>query len=277
MKMVTLPDGEQVAALGQGTWFMGDKPANRKDEIAALRAGIDLGMTVIDTAEMYGSGRSERLVGEALQGRRDQVFLVSKVLPNNAGFKDCIAACERSLQRLQTDRLDLYLLHWRGGVPFSETIEAFETLKRDGKIRRWGVSNLDIDDMDELVAAPGGEQVSTNQLLYNLSRRGIEWDLLPWCQNRGLPVMAYSPVEQARLLNDSGLVSLANELGLSVAQLALAWILRQQNVIAIPKAGHTAHVQENARAAQINLSPETLSRLDRLFPPPVGPRPLDIL
>ncbi|WP_319520433.1 aldo/keto reductase [uncultured Martelella sp.] len=277
MKMVTLPDGEQVAALGQGTWFMGDKPANRNDEIAALRAGIDLGMTVIDTAEMYGSGRSERLVGEALQGRRDQVFLVSKVLPNNAGFKDCLAACERSLQRLQTDRLDLYLLHWRGGVPFSETIEAFETLQRDGKIRRWGVSNLDIDDMDELVATPGGEQVSTNQLLYNLSRRGIEWDLLPWCQKRGLPVMAYSPVEQARLLNDSGLVSLANELGLSVAQLALAWILRQQNVIAIPKAGHTAHVQENARAAQINLSPETLSRLDRLFPPPVGPRPLDIL
>lgn len=277
MKTVTLPDGAQVAALGQGTWFMGDKAANRADEIDALRAGIDLGLTVIDTAEMYGNGRSERLVGEALQGRRDQVFLVSKVLPNNAGFKDCIAACERSLQRLQTDRLDLYLLHWRGGVPFSETIEAFETLKRDGKIRRWGVSNLDLDDMEELVAAQGGDQVSTDQLLYNLSRRGIEWDLLPWCQNRGLPVMAYSPVEQARLLDDSGLVSLANDLGLSPAQLALAWILRQQNVIAIPKAGHRTHVEDNARAAGINLSPETLSRLDRLFPPPVGPRPLDIL
>ena len=273
MKTISFPDGETVPALGQGTWYMGDEANRRAQEIATLRLGIDLGLTVIDTAEMYGSGRSERLVGEAIEGRREEVFLVSKVLPNHADFKGTIAACEASLKRLNTDRIDLYLLHWNGGKPFAPAIEAFERLKRDGKIRKWGVSNLDLAEMEEIVAAPDGGKVATNQLLYNLQSRGIEWDLVPWSAERALPIMAYSPIGQAYLLSEPSLIALAGDLGLTPAQLALAFVLQTPNVQAIPKAGQRRHVEENAGAADVTLSPETLAELDRMFPPPSGPTP----
>jgi diketogulonate reductase-like aldo/keto reductase len=268
MKTVRLPTGEDVPALGLGTWMIGDDPRKRADEIAALRRGMDLGMTLIDTAEMYGEGASERLVGEAIAGRRNDVFLVSKVYPHNASREGTLAACERSLKRLGTDRLDLYLLHWRGRYPLEETVDAFETLKAAGKIRLWGVSNLDVTDMKELVAVDGGGAVAANQVLYNLSRRGIEWDLLPWMQQRGVPLMAYSPVEQAKLLNDRRLSALATEHGVSVAQLALAFVLDRDGVIAIPKAGRAAHVEDNAGALDIVMTDELRAALDRLFPPP---------
>lgn len=268
MKTVRLPTGEDVPALGLGTWMIGDDPRKRADEIAALRRGLDLGMTLIDTAEMYGEGASERLVGEAIAGRRNDVFLVSKVYPHNASREGTLAACERSLKRLGTDRLDLYLLHWRGRYPLEETVDAFETLKAAGKIRHWGVSNLDVTDMKELVAVDGGGGVAANQVLYNLSRRGIEWDLLPWMQQRGVPLMAYSPVEQAKLLNDRRLSALATEHGAGVAQLALAFVLDRDGVIAIPKAGRAAHVEDNAGALDIVMTDELRAALDRLFPPP---------
>lgn len=277
MKTITFPSGEDVPALGQGTWFIGDKAPAKSDEIAALRTGLDLGLAVVDTAEMYGSGRSERLVGEALEGCRDQAFLVSKVLPHNAGRSAAIKACEGSLKRLRTDCIDLYLLHWRGGVPFSETVEAFEQLRRDGKIRHWGVSNLDPADMEELAQVPGGKSVETDQVLYNLTRRGPEWDLIPWCRKKAIPIMAYSPIEQARLLKNKALCALAGDLGVTAAQLALAWVMRNPGVLAIPKAGTVAHVKENVRAAELELSDETLAALDRLFPPPDRPQPLEIL
>ncbi len=268
MKTVRLPTGEDVPALGLGTWMIGDTPLRRADEIEALRRGMDLGMRLIDTAEMYGEGASERLVGEAIAGRRDEVFLVSKVYPHNASRQGTVAACERSLKRLGTNRLDLYLLHWRGRYPLEETVEAFETLKAAGKIRHWGVSNLDVTDMKELVGGTGGDAVATNQVLYNLSRRGIEWDLLPWMQQRGIPAMAYSPVEQAKLLNDRRLAALAAEHGVSVAQLALAFVLDRDGVIAIPKAGRAAHVEDNAGALDIVVTDELRAALDKLFPPP---------
>ena len=277
MKSIRLPSGEQVPALGQGTWNMGDSPAAHKEEVAALRLGLDLGMTLIDTAEMYGEGRSEKLVGEAIAGRRDEVFLVSKVYPHNASRKGAIAACERSLKRLGTDRIDLYLLHWRGSVPLAETIEAFAALRRDGKIRHWGVSNLDLDDMRELWAEAGGPGVATNQLLYNLSRRGIEWDLLPWLRDKRVPVMAYSPLEQARLLRNPKFAEFARNAGMTPAQAALAWLLAQDGVIAIPKSGHRDRARENAGAAACSLSVEQLDALDRLLPPPKGPSPLEML
>ncbi|WP_210162864.1 aldo/keto reductase [Pleomorphomonas oryzae] len=268
MKTVRLPTGEDVPALGLGTWMIGDEPRRRADEIAALRRGLDLGMTLIDTAEMYGEGASEQLVGEAMAGRRDEVFLVSKVYPHNASREGTVTACERSLKRLGTDRLDLYLLHWRGRYPLGETVAAFEVLKAAGKIRAWGVSNLDVTDMKELVGVPGGDRVTANQVLYNLSRRGIEWDLLPWMQARGVPVMAYSPVEQAKLLNDRRLAALAAEHGVSVAQLALAFVLDRDGVIAIPKAGRAAHVEDNVGALDIAITDELRAALDALFPPP---------
>lgn len=268
MKTVRLPTGENVPALGLGTWMIGDDARKRADEIAALRRGMDLGMSLIDTAEMYGEGASEQLVGEAIAGRRDEVFLVSKVYPHNASREGTVAACERSLKRLGTDRLDLYLLHWRGRYPLGETVAAFEALKAAGKIRAWGVSNLDVTDMKELVGVPGGDRVAANQVLYNLSRRGIEWDLLPWMQARGVPVMAYSPVEQAKLLNDRRLAALAAEHGVSVAQLALAFVLDRDGVIAIPKAGRAAHVEDNAGALDIAITDDLRSALDTLFPPP---------
>ena len=277
MKTVTLPSGEKVPALGQGTWNMGDKHATRAEEIAALQLGMDLGLTLIDTAEMYGEGKSEELVGEAIAGRRDEAFLVSKVYPHNASRKGAIVACERSLKRLGTDRLDLYLLHWRGTIPFSETMEAFAALQSAGKIRHYGVSNLDLNDMQELWKTSGGKGVETNQLLHNLTRRGIEHDLLPWMQERKIPVMAYSPVEQARLLKQRGLVDFAKRHGMTPAQAALAWLLARDDVIAIPKAGDRKHVQDNAGALEIRLSAGQLLELDKIFPPPTAPVPLEML
>lgn len=276
MKTVTLPAGEKVAALGQGTWNMGDSPATRADEIAALRRGIDLGLTLLDTAEMYGDGRAEQLIAEAIVGRRDDVFIVSKVLPGNASRRGTVTACERSLKNLHTDRIDLYLLHWNGGVPFAETLEALTTLQRAGKIRHYGVSNLDLAECKDWWAA-GGDATATNQLLYNLSRRGIEWDLLPWLHARGVPVMAYSPLEQARLLKNAKFAALAMESGIAPAQLALAWLLARDEMIVIPKASTTARVEENAAARDITLSAAQIAELNKIFPPPKGARQLEML
>ncbi|MBK3775774.1 aldo/keto reductase [Azospirillum brasilense] len=272
-----LPSGTAVPVLGQGTWYMGEDSRDRAREVAALRLGLDLGMTLIDTAEMYADGGAEEVVGEAIAGRRDEVFLVSKVLPMNASRRGTIAACERSLKRLRTDRIDLYLLHWRGSHDFSETIAAFDTLMRDGKIGQWGVSNLDLQDMEELVGAPGGKGVQTNQLLYNLTRRGIEHDLQPWCRGRGIPIMAYSPIEQGRMLRHPELRRVADRHGATPAQVGLAWLLRQDGVIAIPKASDPAHVRDNRAATDLRLDEQDLADLDRSFPPPRGPRPLEML
>ena len=277
MKHVTLPGGESVPALGMGTWMIGEDAATRAEEIASLQQGIDLGMALIDTAEMYGEGASEKLVGEAIRGRRERVFLVSKVYPHNAGKKAAQTACERSLRRLGIECLDLYLLHWRGSEPFAETIAAFETLKAQGKIRHWGVSNLDTEDLQEWVDTPGGAAVAVDQVLYNLTRRGIEWDLLPWCQTRRIPVMAYSPVEQARLLRHSGLCELAGRLGMTPAQVALAWLLQRDAVIAIPKTSTRQHLEENFAALRFSLEADVVAELDRLFPPPRRATPLAML
>ena len=277
MKHVTLPGGESVPALGMGTWMIGEDATTRAEEIASLQHGIDLGMALIDTAEMYGEGASEKLVGEAIRGRRERVFLVSKVYPHNAGRKAAQAACERSLRRLGIECLDLYLLHWRGSEPFAETIAAFETLKAQGKIRHWGVSNLDTEDLQEWVDTPGGAAVAVDQVLYNLTRRGIEWDLLPWCQTRRIPVMAYSPIEQARLLRHSGLCELAGRLGMTPAQVALAWLLQRDAVIAIPKTSTRQHLEENFAALRFSLEADVVAELDRLFPPPRRATPLAML
>ena len=277
MRTVTLPSGAAVPALGQGTWGMGETPGERQAEIAALQAGLDLGMTLIDTAEMYGDGAAEEVVGEALSGRRDGSFLVTKVYPHNASRHGTIAACEQSLRRLGTDRIDLYLLHWRGGVPLEETLAGFAELQRAGKIRHWGVSNFDVDDMDELLAAPGGAAVATNQVLYSLSRRGIEYDLLPWCGKRSIPVMAYSPLEQRRLLGDATLKRIAARHSATPAQIALAWVLRQDRVIAIPKAASAAHVRQNHASLEVRLEADDLAALDAAFRPPLGKVALQML
>ncbi len=276
MRTIELPADEQVPCLGQGTWMIGDRRERRAEEIAALRTGIDLGMTLIDTAEMYGEGASEMLIGEAITGIRDQLFLVSKAYPQNASRERLARSCEASLKRLGTDRLDLYLLHWRGSVPLAETVEAMEALRRAGKIRHWGVSNLDTDDMTELVAA-GGIGCATDQILYNLTRRGPEHNLLPWLSGRGISAMAYSPVEQGRLTDNSKLAAIATEIGATPSQLALAWVLRRSGLIAIPKASTVAHVRENRAAADLILDHATLSKLDVAFPPPRGARPLEML
>lgn len=276
MKVIRFPDGAHVPALGQGSWMMAEQPARRADEIAALRTGIDLGMTLIDTAEMYADGESERLVGEAIAGRRGAVFLVGKAYPHNSSRDRLPQACEASLKRLGTDRLDLYLLHWRGRVPLAETVAAMETLVAAGKVRRWGVSNLDVADMAELVAA-GGEHCATDQVLYNLGRRGPEDDLLPWLAERSISAMAYSPVEQGRLLRHPALVGMAADRGATPAQLALAWLLARDDVIVIPKAGSVDHVRENHAAADLVLTSDELAGLDAAFPPPTGPRPLEML
>jgi len=277
MKTVTLPSGERVSALGLGTWYTGENRATRTEEIATLRLGLDLGVTLIDTAEMYGDGRSEELVAEAIEGRRDEVFLVSKVSPGHASRKGAVAACERSLARLGTDRIDLYLLHWRGNVPFAETIEAFVALQKAGKIHHFGVSNLDLADMQELESVADGSAVATNQLLYNLARRGIEWDLLAWLRERRIPVMAYSPIEQARLILDPKLVDFAARHGMTPAQAGLAWLLANDDVIVIPKTGHRDRLKENIGALEHSLTQAQLAELDRLFPLPTGPRPLEML
>ncbi len=263
--------------LGQGTWNMGDRATRRKEELAALREGIELGMTLIDTAEMYGDGRSESLVAQAIAGVRDRICLVSKVLPSNASRKGVVRACEASLKRLQTDFLDLYLLHWSGSHPLEDTVRGFEDLLAAGKVRAWGVSNLDLGEMQRLAAVPGGKACATNQLLYNLSRRGIEFDLLPWCRERGIAVMAYSPVEQGRILGHKALNEVARRLGATPAQVALAWVLRQEGVVAIPKAASVAHVRENHKALELRLDAEALRALDTAFPPPKKARPLEML
>jgi diketogulonate reductase-like aldo/keto reductase len=277
MKTVALPAGERVPAFGQGTWHIGEDPRTRAEEIATVRLGLDHGATLIDTAEMYGEGKAEELIGEAIAGRRDEVFLVSKVYPHNASRRDAVAACERSLQRLKTDRLDLYLLHWRGNVPLAETMAAFMSLQQSGKIRHYGVSNLDVDDMEELWSVPGGRDVQTDQVLYNLARRGIEWDLLPWLRERRIPVMAYSPIEQGRILRKPALVDFAKRYGMTPAQAALAWLLKDDDIIVIPKAAHRERLQENLGALKVRLTPQQLAELDRIFPPPDGPRPLELL
>jgi diketogulonate reductase-like aldo/keto reductase len=273
----TLPDGEPIPVLGQGTWHMAEDPGRRQDEISALRVGLDLGLTLIDTAEMYADGGAEELVGEAIAGRREEVFLVSKVLPEHATKRGTVAACERSLRRLRTERLDLYLLHWREDVPLEATLEGFAALVRAGMIRNWGVSNFDISDMRELERLPGGTSVATDQVLYNLQRRGIEWDLLPWCRARRIPIMAYSPIEQGRMLKHPVLRKVASRHRATPAQVALAWLLRQELVCAIPKAGTPDHVRENRAALQVRLTEQDLTELDRAFPPPDGPRPLEML
>lgn len=277
MKTVRLPSGESVPCFGLGTWRVGEDPSLRKEEIATLQLGLDLGATLIDTAEMYGEGESEELIGEALRGRCDQAFLVSKVYPHNASRTKLIRACERSLKRLGTDRIDLYLLHWRGSVPLAETIEAFEQLREEGKIRHYGVSNFDCADMTQLWQTKGGQQVATNQVLYNLTRRGIEWELLPWLRERSVPVMAYSPIEQARLLEDRRLIAFAKRHGWTPAQVALAWLLVNDGIIVIPKTSNRTRLRENLAAVHMQLSPEQLTELDALYPPPTGPQPLEML
>jgi diketogulonate reductase-like aldo/keto reductase len=276
-RVVTLRSGEAVPALGQGTWQMAERAERRRQEIAALRLGVDLGMTLIDTAEMYADGGAEELVAEALGDRRDEVFFVSKVYPHNASRRGVADACERSLRRLGTDRIDLYLLHWRGGVPLAETVAGFEDLRRTGKIRHWGVSNFDTDDLAELSRVPGGEACATNQVLYNVSRRGPDFDLLPAMVNRRMPLMAYSPVEQGQLPQGGALQAVARKHGASPFQIALAWVLRRNDVIAIPKAGDPAHVRDNAGALAITLDAEDLATIDRAFPPPRRKRPLEMI
>jgi diketogulonate reductase-like aldo/keto reductase len=266
--------GRSVPRIGQGTWRMGEDPARARQEIAALQQGIDLGVTLLDTAEMYGEGGAEKIVGQAIQGRRDDVMLVSKVYPHNASSQGVIKACERSLQRLNTERIDLYLLHWRGQYPLSETVEAFERLQAQGKIGRWGVSNFDVDDMTELDDAG----CATNQVLYNLEERGIEFDLLPWCAKQAMPLMAYCPIAQGgRLLDQPALRQVAERHGITPAQACLAWVVRHENVIAIPKASTPEHVRLNAGALQVKLDEADLASLDAAYPPPLRKQRLNMV
>jgi len=274
---VTLPKGDAVSALGQGTWQMAESAARRAQEIEALRFGVELGMTLIDTAEMYGEGAAEELVAEALGGQREQLFLVSKVYPHNASRRGVVEACERSLKRLKTDRLDLYLLHWRGSVPLEETVAGFEDLRSAGKIRHWGVSNFDTDDMEELFETPDGQNCATNQVLYNLTRRGPEFDLIPWMTERGMPLMAYSPIERGRIPHGGALQGVAKKHDASIFQIALAWLLQMPGVIAIPKAAASDHVRDNQRALEIRLDPEDLAAIEAEFPPPRRKRPLEMI
>jgi diketogulonate reductase-like aldo/keto reductase len=274
---ITLPDGESVPAFGLGTWHMGEDRRRRADETAAVKLGIELDMTLVDTAEMYGNGGAEEIVADAAAGMRDRLFIVSKVLPYNASRKGVIEACERSLKRLKTDRIDLYLLHWRGSVPLAETLEGFDRLQRGGKIRHHGVSNFNTDDMKEWVALAGGERVASNQILYNLSRRGPEFELIPWCRQRHVSIMAYSPLEQGRMLGNRGLQQVAQRHGATAAQVALAWLLRQDGMIVIPKATRLEHVRENRGALDLKLTDDDLAALDQAFPPPKSRAPLGML
>jgi diketogulonate reductase-like aldo/keto reductase len=268
LRTLRLPSGRTIPALGQGTVRLGEDRSKRREEIAALRLGLDLGMVLIDTAEMYADGGAEEVVGEAIDGRRQEVFLNSKVLPDNATRDGTIAACERSLKRLRTDYLDLYLLHWRESVPLEETLEAFQALKRAGKIRDYGVSNFESHDVEEARALTGGDEIATNQVMYNLSHRGIEWDLLPWCRMRGLPVMAYSPLDEGRLATRPKLKPVGKRHGISAAQVALAWLLGQEGIVVFPKASDQAHVRENRAALDVRLTDDDLKELDRAFRPP---------
>jgi len=277
VRTTALPSGEAIPVLGQGTWKMGEDPRRRAGEVDALKLGIDLGITLIDTAEMYASGGAEEVVAEATAGRRAEVFLVSKVLPSNASRAGVQRACENSLKRLRTDRIDLYLLHWPGSVPLAETVEAFEALKKAGKIRHWGVSNFDTEEMEELAGLPDGGNVQTNQVLYNLVRRGLEFDLAPWSRQRGIPLMAYSPVEQGALARNARLDAIAARHNATAAQIALAWVMHQDGVVAIPKASSQEHVRQNFAALDIALTGEDLADLDRAFPPPTRKRGLEMI
>ena len=282
VRTALLPSERPIPVLGQGTWRMGEDPSRRQAEIAALHLGLDLGMTLIDTAEMYGEGGAEEVVGEAIADRRGEVFLVTKVYPHNATRRGAIEACDRSLRRLKTDYIDLYLLHWREKVPLSETLEAFQLLKENGKIRDYGVSNFDVDDMEEAFALPGGDEIATNQVLYNLEHRGIEWNLIPWCRARHIPIMAYSPVghkstEQKRMLGHATVKSIASRHNATPAQIALAWLLRQPDIVAIPKAGRSEHIRENRASLEIELTDADNKELDKAFPPPDRKIPLEML
>jgi diketogulonate reductase-like aldo/keto reductase len=275
----SLPSGVAVSRLGQGAWQIGEDRRKRNDELNALTVGLDLGLTLIDTAEMYGNGRSEELVAEAVAGRRDEVYLVSKVLPQNASRRGTIAACERSLKRLRTDYLDLYLLHWQGPIPLEETLEAFVSLHERGSIRHFGVSNFDRAEFEQAASLPGGTGIAANQVLYNLEQRGIEWDLLPWCREHGVPVMAYSPLgsDSRRLRTHPVLQAMATRLGATPARIALAWLLRQPDVVVIPKASSEAHVRDNHAALELELAAADLAELDRTFAPPTGAAPLAMI
>lgn len=277
MRKIKLANGVEVPALGLGTWYMGESRQARAVEVRALRTGLDLGMALIDTAEMYAEGGAEEVVGEAMQGRRDDVYLVSKIYPHNASHKGTVAACERSLKRLRTDRIDLYLLHWRGSYPLAETIAGFEQLKAAGKIGAWGVSNFDRNDMLDLASAPGGGACVSNQVLYHADERGIEWDLLPYCQTAGVMVMAYSPLGQSQLLGDGTIGAIARKHGVSPAAIALAFVLRQGGVVAIPKSARGEHVKANAKAVDLKLDDADLAQLDAAFPAPRGPTSLAML
>jgi len=268
VKTVQLLSGEKVPQLGLGTWKMGERGGSKREEIAAVQLAIDLGMTLIDTAEMYGEGGSEKMIAEAISGRRDKLFLVSKIYPHNASRTNTQVACERSLRRLNTDRIDLYLLHWRGRPPLSETMEAFQKLKADGKIRHYGVSNLDTSDMEELWGVDGGPLTQVNQVYYNPAARGIEFDLLPWQRKHRVPIMAYSPVDQAKLATDRTLAAIGKRHSATAAQVALAWGLRHPDSIVIPKAVKPEHLRQNAAALDIKLTPEDLAEIDKAFPPP---------
>jgi diketogulonate reductase-like aldo/keto reductase len=276
MRTVRLPSGETIPALGQGTWQMAEDRRAREEEIRSLRLGVELGLTLIDTAEMYADGEAEGLVGDAVDGLRDEVFLVSKVLPSNASYRGTIEACERSLERLRTDRIDLYLLHWRSRFPLAETIDAFSELQAAGKIRHWGVSNFDSVELDEVVGLPGGSAVASDQVLYNLSRRQAEVEVLPWCRDRNVPLMAYSPVDQGALLGNAVVAGIAGKHGVTSAQVALAWVLREDGVCTIPKASVQAHTRENADALELELDGDDLRVLDASFPRPQRRAPLDL-
>ena len=273
---VSLADGVEVPVLGLGTWHMGESPAARAREVAALREGVARGMTLIDTAEMYGDGGAEEIVADALDGERERCFVVSKVLPQHASAKGVVVACERSLARLRTDHLDLYLLHWRGRVPLAETVRAFEGLRRDGRIRRWGVSNFDVDDMEELMALPDGRHCAANQVLYHLTERGIEWTLVDLCRRHRVAIMAYSPFDEGRLLASRALASIAAHVDATPAQVALAWLIAR-NVIAIPKSAHVRHVHDNAAAADLRLTGAMLAEIDAAFRPPSHATPLAMI
>ena len=275
-RTVRLPSGEQIPALGQGTWRMAENPAARHEELRTLRLGLDLGLTLIDTAEMYGDGAAEELVAEAIDGRRDEVFLVTKVLPANATQHGTKEACRRSLKRLRTDRIDLFLLHWRGQLPLGPTVDAFRELEQAGVIRHWGVSNFDALDLAELITVAGGDGVETDQVLYNLSHRQAEFELLPWSRDRGMPLMAYSPVDRGALVEDEVVVDIAEKHDATPAQIALAWVLRHDDVCAIPKASIHEHMRENAGAADLRLDLDDLKLLDEEFPPPAKAAPLDL-
>jgi diketogulonate reductase-like aldo/keto reductase len=282
VRTMLLPSGRPIPVLGQGTWRMAEYASRRKSEIAALRLGLDLGMTLIDTAEMYGEGAAEELVGEAIADRRAEVYLVTKVYPHNATRRGAIEACTRSLRRLKTHYIDLYLLHWRGEVPLSETLEAFQLLRESGKIRDYGVSNFDVSDMEEAFALPRGNEIASNQVLYNLEHRGIEWDLIPWCRERRIPIMAYSPVghnrtEQKRMFGHPTIKSIASRHNATPAQVALALLLRQPDIVAIPKASKPEHIKQNRAALEIELTDRDMTELDEAFPPPDRKIPLEML